>query len=89
MRTGRLLARKAGPRLCSQGAICYYMTVLVLIYVIATLYTGAMTCPLTTRPRLAGFRVQTMPSYLLPLRTHKSAFAAMRGVRMLMRVATC
>lgn len=42
MRTGKLLARRAGPRLCSQGAICYYMTCLALIYVIATLYTGML-----------------------------------------------
>ena len=41
MRTGKLLVRKAGPRLCSQSAICYYMTVLVFVYIIATFYTAS------------------------------------------------
>ena len=45
MRTGKLLARRAGPSLCSQSAICYYMTCLIFIYIIATLYTGARLNP--------------------------------------------
>ena len=49
MRTGKLLARRAGPRLCSQAAICYYMTRLVLVYVIATLYTCARSHSRTVR----------------------------------------
>ena len=48
---GRRVLCSAGPRLCSQGAICYYMTVLVLIYVIATLYTGASAALLVARFR--------------------------------------
>lgn len=40
MRTSRLIAKKAGPRLCSQSAICYYLTVLIFVYIIATLYTA-------------------------------------------------
>ena len=45
MRTGKLLVRRAGPSLCSQSAICYYMTCLIFIYIIATLYTGARLNP--------------------------------------------
>jgi hypothetical protein len=29
MRTGKVLAKKAAPKLCSRTAICYYMTVLL------------------------------------------------------------
>ena len=55
---GQRVLCSAGPRLCSQGAICYYMTVLVLIYVIATLYTGASAALLVARFRVHRTRRQ-------------------------------
>eukprot|EP00286_Rhodomonas_abbreviata_P026743 CAMPEP_0181314662 /NCGR_PEP_ID=MMETSP1101-20121128/14941_1 /TAXON_ID=46948 /ORGANISM="Rhodomonas abbreviata, Strain Caron Lab Isolate" /LENGTH=162 /DNA_ID=CAMNT_0023421777 /DNA_START=179 /DNA_END=664 /DNA_ORIENTATION=+ len=43
MRTGKMLAKRAGPSLFSKPMLALYMVIFVLIYVSATLYTASAT----------------------------------------------